>query len=279
MPEIVNEEMAAAWDGPQGDEWVAREDAMNASLSAHTEQLLAAAGVGRDDNVLDIGCGTGETTRACAQTAVDGRVLGVDLSTAMLERARVRAADAELTNVDFERGDAQVYPFAPGHFDLVVSRFGVMFFADPLAAFANIRRGLKEDGRLACVAWQELSRNEWVTVPRRALAMGRALPLPPSGAPGPFGLADPDRARGVLEAAGFRDVVLDDVAVPFSFGADAERAFDHAQGVGILKGALDDLDDAARARALDALHEVMRARDAGKGVTFDSRIWVISAVR
>ena len=117
MPEIVNVEMAAAWDGGQGDEWVQREDQMNAALAAHTARLLAAAAVGRNELVLDVGCGTGETTRACAERAVGGRVLGVDLSTAMLERGRMRAADAGLTNIDFERGDAQVYPFASGHFD------------------------------------------------------------------------------------------------------------------------------------------------------------------
>ncbi len=178
MPEIVNVEMAAAWDGAQGDEWVEREEQMNSALAAHTERLFAAAAVGRDEHVLDVGCGTGETTRACAERAVGGHALGVDLSTAMLERARMRAADAGLTNVDFEHGDAQVYPFASEHFDLVVSRFGVMFFDDPVAAFVNIGRAAKPGGRLALVVWQELARNEWITVARDALAVGRDLPVP-----------------------------------------------------------------------------------------------------
>ena len=279
MSEIVNVEMAAAWDGAQGDEWVEREDQMNAALAAHTERLFAAAAVGRGDQVLDIGCGTGETTRACAARAVDGRALGVDLSTAMLERGRMRAAEAGLTNVDFEHGDAQVYPFASDHFDLVVSRFGVMFFDDPAAAFVNIGRATKPGGRLAFVVWQELLRNEWVTVARDALAVGRDLPLPPPGTPGPFGLADPEQTRGMIERAGFGQVSFDDVSVPFSFGADGDEAFDFAQGIGIVKGLLDDLDDAKRAEALDSLRTVIDARDAGDGVAFDSRVWVISAVR
>jgi SAM-dependent methyltransferase len=279
MPEIVNEEMIAAWDGAQGDEWVAREDQMNAALSAHTERLLAAASVGRDEHVLDIGCGTGETTRACAELAVDGRALGVDLSTAMLARARQQAADANLANVDFERADAQVHPFERGWADLVVSRFGVMFFDDPVAAFVNISHSMKPGARLALVVWQELPRNEWITVPRDALAMGRDLALPVAGAPGPFGLADREQARTILERAGFGQVVFDDVGVSFSLGADADEAFDIAQGIGIVKGLLDGLEGEQLARALDALRAALAAHDTGSGVALDSRIWVISAVR
>ena len=184
-----------------------------------------------------------------------------------------------MTNVDFEHGDAQVYPFAADHFDLVVSRFGVMFFDDPAAAFVNIGRSIKPGGRLAFVVWQELPRNEWVTSLREALAVGRDLPLPPPGAPGPFGLADREQTRSMLERVGFREVAFDDVAVPFSFGDDADEAFDFAQGIGIVKGLLDDLDDERRGQALDSLRTVMEARDAGGGVSFDSRIWVISVVR
>ena len=279
MSEIVNVEMAAAWDGDQGDQWVEREEQMNEALAAHSARLLAAAAVGASDHVLDIGCGTGETTRACAEQAVDGRVLGIDLSTAMLERARLRATAAALTNVEFERADAQMYPFAGAAYDLVVSQFGVMFFDDPVAAFTNIGRGVKPGGRLACIVWQEFARNEWVTVARDALAAGRSLPTPPAGAPGPFGLGDRDQTRGILEGAGFVDVAFDDVAVPFFFGADTDDAFDFAQSIGIVRGLLDDLDGERRARALDELRDALAAHEADEGVVFDSRVWVITAVR
>jgi SAM-dependent methyltransferase len=279
MAEFVNAEMVAAWDGDQGDQWVETEEQMNRSLAAHAARLLEAASVGTSEHVVDIGCGTGETTRACAERAVDGRVVGIDVSTAMLERARLRAAEAGLTNVEFERGDAQVYPFAPASYDVVVSRFGVMFFDDPLAAFTNIGRSVKPGGRLACVVWQDMARNEWVTVAREALAVGRALPVPPPGAPGPFGLADPDRTRGILEAAGFSKVELEDVAVPFSFGTDLDGAFDFAQQIGIMRGLLDDLDGDQRARALDALRAAIVAHDTSEGVVFDSRVWMITGVR
>jgi SAM-dependent methyltransferase len=279
VPEIVNVEMAAAWDGAQGDQWVAAEAVMAVALAQYSDHLLAAAAVGRAEHVLDIGCGTGDTTRACAAAAVDGDALGIDLSTAMLERARARAVDAGLTNVEFERGDAQVYPFVPERSDVVVSRFGVMFFDDPVAAFVNIGRGMKPGGHLVHVVWNDPARNEWFTVARQALALGRALPIPPSGAPGPFGMADREQTHGVLDAAGFAQVAFDDVAVPFSFGADADAAFEFARGIGFVRGLLDDLDDDQRAEGLDALRAAIDARDAGAGVVFDSRIWVITAVR
>ena len=279
MPEIVNAEMKAAWDGAQGDEWVEREERMNQTLRAHTEPLLAAAGVTATDHVLDVGCGCGETTRACAIAAVGGRALGIDLSTAMLARARLRAEEEGIANVEFVRGDAQLYPFAPEGFDLVVSRFGVMFFDDPAAAFANIASAVKPGGRLALMVWQELARNEWITALRTALAVGRTLPELPPGAPGPFGLADADRTGGILEAAGFRDVTFDDVAAPFFVGTDTDDAFDFARGMGPARGLLDDLDADATARALDELRATLDAHHTGDGVVFDSRIWVITAVR
>ena len=279
MSDVANVEMAAAWDGAQGDQWVEREDQMNAALATHSTRLLAAAAVGASDHVLDIGCGTGATTRACAERAVDGHVLGVDLSTAMLARARTRAADAGLTNIEFARADAQVYPFEPAAYDLVVSQFGVMFFDDPVAAFTNVGRAVKPGGRLAAIVWQAMSRNEWVAVPRAALTLGRVVDPVADDVPGAFGLADPDRTRGILAASGFAEIHLDDVLVPYRFGADADAATDHARQIALVRGPLDGLDADDTARALDALHEAMAARESSEGVVLDSRIWVITAVR
>jgi len=279
MPEIVNIEQAAAWDGPSGESWLAREELQNAALAAPTERLLAAADMHSADRVLDVGCGTGDTTRACARRAVDGDVLGVDLSTAMLARARERAVAEGLDNVTFEQGDAQVFPFPAAAFDCVVSRFGVMFFADPEAAFANLARATAPGGRFVAVVWQPFERNEWVAVPRAALAIGRDLPPVPSDVPGPFGLADPERTRALLEAAGFDAVTVADVAVPYWYGPDVETAVAFAREIGVLRGLLDDLDDRGTARAVDALHAAMSEHVTDQGVELDSRTWVISAVR
>jgi SAM-dependent methyltransferase len=279
MPEIVNVDQAAAWDGPSGDAWVAREAAQNEALRPHSERLLEVAAVGTTDHVLDVGCGTGDTTRACARLALDGDALGVDLSTAMLERARERAAADGLTNLEFLRADAQVHPFPAGRAQVVVSRFGVMFFADPAAAFANIGRGMSAGGRLAMVVWQDFARNEWLRVPWDALAMGRPLAPPVAGTAGPMGLADPDRVRAVLDAGGFRGVALEDLAVPFRFGGDLDAAVAMARDIGMMRSLLADLDADAVARAIDALRTAMAAHETRDGVELESGAWIVTAFR
>jgi SAM-dependent methyltransferase len=279
MPEIVNVEQSAAWDGPSGDAWVAREAFQNEALAGHTERLFVAASVQPGDQVLDVGCGTGDTTRAAARLAADGDVLGVDLSTAMLERGRERASADGLANVTFEQADAQVHPFADAHYDVIISRFGVMFFDDPVAAFANLARAAVPGGRLAVVTWQPYSRNEWVSVPRTALALGRQLPPIPEDAPGMFGLADADRVRRILGDAGWSDVQLDDEQVSYDYGAEPAIAARHASEMGVLRTLLEDLGDAQTARAMDALTAAMTERATPDGVRLESRIWVVRAVR
>jgi SAM-dependent methyltransferase len=279
MPEIVNVEQAASWDGPSGDAWVAREAFQNDALAAHTESLFAAADVGAHAHVLDVGCGTGHTTRAASRRAIGGDALGVDLSRAMLARAAERAAAEGLHNVRFEQADAQVHPFAQGAFDLVISRFGVMFFADPVAAFANLARATASGGRLALVVWQPFAGNEWVEVPRAALALGRDLPPIPEDVPGPFGLADPDRLRRILDDAGWSEVELDDVHATYDYGSEPATAAHHASEIGVFRGLLEGLDDADTTRAMDALTVAMAEHATGDGVHLDSRIWVVTAVR
>jgi SAM-dependent methyltransferase len=244
-----------------------------------TEPLLDAASVGASERVLDIGCGTGETTRLCARRAVDGEALGVDLSTAMLERARARAVGEGLDNVTFIRADAQVHEFTPAWADLVVSRFGVMFFGDPVAAFTNIRQGMARGARLALVVWQALDRNEWFDVAREAVALGRALPTPEAGVPGPFGLSDPDATRAVLERAGFERVVVDELAAPFRMGTDVDHAVEMARDISTVRNLLEELDADGKAQALDALRDAMAAHDTGDGVVLDSHAWVVTALR
>jgi SAM-dependent methyltransferase len=279
VPDIANTDQAAAWDGPEGDRWTDHEERHNDAVRAHSARLFATARVGAADHVLDIGCGCGETTREAAGRAPDGDALGVDLSAKMIERARVRSRDAGITNARFEQADAQVHEFAAEGFDLVISRTGAMFFADPIAAFTNIAAGTKIGGRLALLVWQELGRNEWLVALRAALAMGRTLPEPPAGAPGPFGLADPEAARTILRAAGWTTVEFEDVQAPFVFGADLDEAYGFAQGIGVVRGLLDDLDAATATRALDNVRAILAAHVTGDGVVFDSRSWIITGQR
>jgi len=278
--QIVNIEQAAAWDGPSGDAWVAREEFQNAALAAHTEVMLGAADVQPTDHVLDVGCGTGDTTREAARLAAEGDVLGVDLSTGMLARGRERAAEEGLTNVTFQQADAQVEPFADGRFDVVISRFGVMFFADPVAAFANLARATRPGGRLALVVWQPFAGNEWVEAPYTALAIGRDLRPIPEDVPGPFGLADPDGVRRILADAGWSAVELGDVSVPYDYGVEPATAARHASEIGVFRELFEGLDTARTAQAMDALTATMAEHVTRAGrVELDSRVWVIRAVR
>ena len=275
---VANVEMAKAWE-EEGERWAEHAERYDATVRRHSRRLLEAARIAAGDRVLDIGCGCGETTREAARIAVSGLALGVDLSARMLERARERARSEGLTNVRFEQADAQVYPFEREAFDLAISRLGAMFFADPVAAFRNIGCGLRPGGRLALLSWQELKKNEWLLAVRGALAMGRALPEPPVGAPGPFGLAEADRVRRILAEAGFEEIDLDEVHEPVCFGREADEAFGFVRTTGQVKGLLDDLDEPTATRALEALRSTLAAHETREGVLLDSRAWLITARR
>ena len=279
MSEVANAEQLAAWNGDDGDHWSTHEEHYDASVAAHSLLLAAAAAIDDGERVLDLGCGCGSTTRDAARAARDGAAMGIDLSTQMLERARRRALEERLDNLSFVHGDAQVHDFAPAEFDVVISRFGSMFFGDPVAAFGNVGGAMRPGGRVALIAWQDLARNEWLTAMRGALAQGRDLPTPPPRVPSPFAFAEPEHVRSVLAAAGFHDVEIDAVEVPFQLGADPDDAFDFAAGTGITRGLLQDLTPDRQNLALAELRAVVDAHDGPDGVVFGSRAWIIGAVR
>ena len=276
---VVNVEMAAAWDGDEGAEWARDWERYDRAAAGYHRVLLDAAAVGRSERVLDVGCGNGESTRAAARAACDGSALGLDLSSRMVERAKELAMAEQLTNASFEQADAQAHPLDRASYDVVLSRFGAMFFSDPVAAFVNIGAALRPGGRLLMVAWRGVGDNEWLQCVFAALAVGRDLPVPPAGAPGPFGLADAERTRATLTAAGFDNIELTAVDQPLWLGSDASDAFGFFQGTGIVRGMTAGLDDAQRARALDALRATMVEHDSGVGVNFRSGAWLISARR
>ena len=275
--EIVNVEQAANWDGPDGEYWAAHQARFDASIRPHHERLMAAAAIAPGERVLDIGCGNGITSRDAARAAgPEGSVLAVDLSGPMLARAERLAKDDGVANVRFEQADAQVHRFEPGAFDVVISRFGVMFFADPVAAFSNIAGAVRSGGRLALLVWQPVAANEWFTALREALAVGRNLPAPPPGVPSPFGLADQGFATDVLTRAGFTAVAFEDSVQPFRVGSDAADAYAFVAGLQPVLMMVADLDDAARARALDNLRASVAAHETADGVVFGSSAWVIT---
>jgi SAM-dependent methyltransferase len=251
----------------------------DAELSRYNVRLRAAASVQAGDRVLDIGCGTGQATREAARSATSGSALGVDLSGAMVDRARRLSEEEGLPNVSFELADAQVHPFAPGDFTVALSRFGTMFFTDPVAAFTNIGRALRPGARLVQVVWQAYGQQEWTSAIRQALA-GTDSPVAPAGLThAAFSMADQTVASGVLTAAGFTAVEITDVREPIYYGPDASSALDALSGLGMAEDLVADLDAAERARARERLLLLLDAHDTGEGVWFDSRAWLITAVR
>lgn len=275
----ANTDAQRSWDGADGEYWAEHHDVFDASMAGYVAPLLDAAALTASDRVLDIGCGNGVTTLAAAHRIPQGRVLGADLSGAMLAVARNRAGHDGLGNAEFVQADAQIHPFEPASFDAVISRFGVMFFGDPAAAFTNIGRAVRPGGRLAMLVWQSIERNEWVRAVGAALGAGRALPAPPPGAPGPLSLADPGRVCALLTIAGFDDVTLTAVAEPMSFGPDSAAALEFVLGLPFARFMLRDLDGAARVGALDALRATIEGHLTPDGVQFAAAAWLVTAIR
>lgn len=274
---IANVEMAAAWDGPEGEHWTEHAARYEATGEGFRRTLLNAIPAVSRQTILDIGCGTGQSTRDAARVASAGEVVGTDLSSRMLGYARRVAVEEGLTNARFEQADAQVHPFPTATFDLAISSFGSMFFADPQAAFTNIGRALRPGGRVALLAWRDLLSNEWVAAIRDALSLGRDLPLPPAGAPGPFAFSEQDHVARILDGAGFGAVTFTEVTEPIRLGDDTDDAYAFVSTFGITRGLTHDLDDEQKRQALDALRSTLAAHETPSGVLFGGSAWLIEA--
>jgi SAM-dependent methyltransferase len=215
-------------------------DFYDAELRAHHEHLRSVHRISRGDEVVDIGCGTGLTTREAARAAAPGRVVGVDLSERMLERARQLTAADGLDNVRYELGDAQVHRFDPAGFDVAISRFGTMFFSDPAAAFANIAAALRPEARLVLLVWQRHDDNEWARAIDATLG-DAAQPAQPGT--DPFSLGDAEATAAILERAGFDDMHFAHVHEPVLYGHDLDAALAFVLGFQDTRAALATLGD------------------------------------
>ncbi|PRX46682.1 ubiquinone/menaquinone biosynthesis C-methylase UbiE [Prauserella shujinwangii] len=248
----------------------------DSELRRYDRRLRDVLGIQAGDHVLDVGCGTGQTTRNAARAASPGTALGIDVSGPMLARARAQAAREGLRTVGFVRADAQHHAFPADHFSLAISRFGTMFFADPVAAFANIGRALRPGSRFVQLVWQAAEHQEWSAAIRAALAGSRPAP---AGAAAAFSLSDPDIAASVLTAAGFAAVEFTDVREPVWYGPDAEHACAAVLQLHLATTLLTGLDAASYRHAIDRLRATLDAHDTGDGVWFGSRAWLITARR
>jgi SAM-dependent methyltransferase len=271
---------ARAWNGDDGQHVAAEAARHERGHQRLTARLAEAARLGAEDVVLDVGCGCGHTTVAAARAASHGRAIGIDLSAPMLAEARRAAARDHIGNVSFIQADAQTYAFTPGGFDVAISSFGVMFFDDPAAAFANIAAALRPAGRLAFVCWQHSARCEFLTVPLAAIASHTALPaLPDAGQPGPFSLADPGLTGKLLAGAGFRDITVEELREPIRAGSDVEDVIGYYTRMPIARQILGAADSSARSQIMDALREALHDYQQPDGVFLGSAAWLVTARR
>jgi SAM-dependent methyltransferase len=252
MPAQDNTAQIAYWNDNAAVTWTTFQEGLDELFQPLTAIALAAAAPAAGETVIDIGCGCGATVLALAdRVGPTGKVIGLDISEPMSARARQRIAAANLTNAQVVVSDAAIHTFPPAGADLLFSRFGVMFFADPAAAFANLHRAMRPTGRLLCAAWRPLAENPWFSVPQQAAA-ALLPPQPPSDptAPGPFALANHDRTAQVLRDAGWHDVKLtrQDAPMRFAPAGQVQQATDFATRVGALSRMLADQSPETRAR-------------------------------
>jgi len=276
MSDAPNANQAAFWNDAAGRTWVEAQDPLDRQLEPLGRRGMAALAPAAGERVLDIGCGAGATSLALAEAVGPrGEVLGVDISAPLLDAARRRARG--VANLRFAEADAQTYAFEAGAFDAAFSRFGVMFFADPAAAFGNIRRALRPDGRLAFVCWRKPEESPIITLPMQAAIPHLPEPPPPAtpAAPGPFAFADPDRVRGILQTAGFKtiDLTPHDEKVG---GGDLEAVVALAFKIGPL-GALLRETPHLRPKVEAAVRAAMAAHDTPDGVKLNAAVWIVTA--
>jgi SAM-dependent methyltransferase len=277
MHPIANLQQAEAWNGWEATHWAEHPERYDGMMGGFNAPLFAAAGISAHDRVLDVGCGAGQTTRLAAHRAYDGTVVGIDLSAPMLERARRDAIAEGLGNVTFEQGDAQVHPFPDAGFDVVISRGGVMFFADHIAAFAHLRQALRPAGRLAFIGPQPGG-------PDTAYARATA-PLTPflreasPAARGMHSLLDPTRIHQALGSAGFSEVEVAPLSALMTFGADAHDAAGFIFAMGPTRHNLRDVDPATVTRIRAEVTETLAEFETADGVTIPGSVWLVTASR
>ncbi len=277
----ANEDQIAYWNGPSGQRWAADQPSIDPGIRHYGEAAMVAAGARPGERVLDVGCGAGDTTLELARrVGPEGRVVGVDVSAPMLARARERAEGVE--TIAFLEADASAHAFSETKFDLLFSRFGVMFFDDPVAAFTNLRSALDRGGRLAFVCWRALAENAWARVPlEAAMAASGATDPWPTGGPGPFALGERGKVESVLDAAGFVDVEVVPRDFEHRWGSaeppTLEEAVDAAMIYGPSARITMTADDATKRRVRDAVRGAFEPYLRADGVFLGSAVYVVTA--
>ena len=268
------------WNSEATHRWVTEQARIDRLFADVTDAALAAAAPKPGESVLDIGCGTGTTVLRLAEAVgPGGTVMGVDISEQQLALARRRLQAAGVSQARVVLDDAATHEFPPASFDLAFSRFGVMFFADPVAAFSNIRRAVKPGGRLALAVFRPGQENPWTTASVAAIRHLITPPAPPGPEePGQFSWGDPARVKRILGSAGFRDVALTPLDPQIRLGANPREAAEFATFIGQGARLLQGLPDATKAAAQTALETFFRAHEGPGGVSLPGGLWLVSAV-
>jgi SAM-dependent methyltransferase len=277
-PAIANATQREKWNSETGNRWLERHAMIDQQIAPFGHRAMDRGSIERGRRVLDIGCGCGETTIELARrVGQSGSVLGVDISTQLIEAARAAAQKPDLANVHFEQADAQTHPFPAGSFDVVFSRFGIMFFDDPVAAFQNLRSALRPGGRLAFVCWPALRENQFFALPLAAAT--RHIPLPAPGdpdAPGPFALADSDRVRRVLSQSNFTDIEIERVTERVG-GKPLDETTDLLLQLGPIDEILTSTDGKTRSAIRTDLRAVLSQFETSGRVLLDATAWLVTA--
>jgi SAM-dependent methyltransferase len=277
----TNQEQIRYWNEESGPKWVRLQQRLDAQIEPLGLAAMQRAGIRTGEQVLDVGCGCGQTSLELAgRVGAHGSVIGLDISQPMLASAQERQKELKRVNLEFIRADAQNYAFERDRFDLIFSRFGVMFFDDPAAAFRNLRTTLRTTGRLCFICWQELAKNDWARVPLMAAMQHVPLPPPPAPhTPGPFAFADPDRLRHILTHAGFTDISLETHQATLSMGGTTtvEEATDFSLEIGPVGTLLRTADADTRARVASAIREALRPYAEPNGVRLNGTTWIVFA--
>jgi SAM-dependent methyltransferase len=283
MTDQPNAGMAEFWNGNGGKNWVSRETRLESSLKIFGQQAIDAGNISPGQRILDIGFGCGDTTIELAQkVGPKGQVHGVDISVAMVETAEKKASEKGVANVSFECADAQIETFPVDNYDLVFSRFGVMFFDDPIGAFKNIYASLKPGGRLAFICWAPRDQNAWVGLPLQVVAKHLSLPSPPAiDEPGPFSLSEEPRVSGILGAAGFADIAVELFQTPFVLGGDVDEALSFLMQLAPSGSAINnaEADEPTRARIALDMAKLLESHESEKGVSMSAAALLVTATK
>jgi SAM-dependent methyltransferase len=274
-----NADQIAYWNGPGGQRWADRQQIQDVVLGPVADILIDRAKPKTSEQILDVGCGAGATTIAFAQkVSPAGRVVGIDISAPMLARARQVAPSG--IPVEFVLADATVYPFEPARFDLLASRFGVMFFAEPALSFANMRKALKPSGRLAFACWREPRDNPFFMAPLQAVYKhAPKLPQPGPDDPGPFSFASEARVHRLLSEAGFKGIAMEpcDLELDVAVGRGLDAAVQGALEIGPASRALQDQPPEVHAAAARSIREALAPFARGASVLLRASIWIVTA--